>query len=561
MAYEPKKAQVLPADNFIEEFINQDIEEGKVAHHIHTRFPPEPNGYLHIGHTKALCIDFGTAEKYGGLCNLRYDDTNPTKEQPEFVQAIQDDIRWLGFDWTGGIFYGSDYFDKTYEMAVQLVAAGKAYVDELSAEETREYRGTLNEPGKDSPWRSRPVEENLRLLEAMRRGEFADGERTLRAKIDMASPNMNMRDPVLYRIRHMEHYRQGDKWCIYPMYDFAHPIQDALEGITHSLCSLEYEDHRPLYDWVVRELGFNPAPRQIEFSRMNVTGTILSKRYLRRLVEEKYVSGWDDPRMPTLRGLRRRGCPPEAIRDFITRAGVSKALNTCDMQLLDHCIREQLDAVTPRVMAVLDPLKVILDNYPEGVTEELSSENHPKVPEMGSRTLTFGRELYIERDDFALVPPKGFHRLVPGGEARLKNAYIIRCVSADQDGEGNVTALHCTYDPDSRSGGPTADRKVKGTLHWVHAADAVPARVQIYGSLLREDGEETEDFVDMLNPESLKVYPNAYLEPMLAAARPGERFQFMRQGYFTPDPDTTAERPVYNRIVSLKDSYPRQPGT
>jgi glutaminyl-tRNA synthetase len=558
MASHPKKAEVREASNFIEELINEDIRAGRVPHYIHTRFPPEPNGYLHIGHVKALCIDFGIAEKYEGLCNLRFDDTNPTKEDPEYVEAIQQDIRWLGFDWNGGMFYGSDYFEETYAFAVKLIKKGLAYVDELAPDEMREYRGTLTEPGRNSPWRDRPVEENLRLFEEMRAGRFSDGELTLRAKIDMASPNVNLRDPVLYRIRHVDHYRSGKKWCIYPMYDFAHPIQDALEGITHSLCSLEYEDHRPLYDWVIQALEFDPAPRQIEFARLNITGTIMSKRYLRRLVEEGRVDGWDDPRMPTLCGLRRRGCPPEAIRDFISRAGVAKADSTVDMRLLEHCMREQLNETAPRAMAVLEPLRVVITNYPEGHAEMVEAENHPKRPEMGVRELPFSREIYIERSDFAENPPPKFHRLKPGGEVRLKNAYIIRCDEVIRSEAGEIVELRCSYDPDSKSGGATAGRKVKGTLHWVDAGSCVQGEVRVYDTLMldeQEAGEGAVDIMDRLNPNSLTVYADARLEPSLATAEPGTAYQFMRQGYFAADPSTTPEKPVFNRTVSLKESY------
>ena len=553
----PKPAEVKEASNFIEQMINDDIREGRVKKHIHTRFPPEPNGYLHIGHLKAICIDFGVAEKYEGLCNLRYDDTNPAKEDTEFAEAIKEDIRWMGFDWNGGIFYGSDYFEQTYQYAVQLIKAGKAYVDELSPDETRAYRGTLTEPGKDSPYRNRSVEENLELFERMKNGEFEDGRYTLRAKIDMQSPNINMRDPVLFRIKHAAHWRAGDKWCIYPMYDFAHPIQDAIEGVTHSLCSLEYEDHRPLYNWVRDEIGFEHKPRQIEFARLNVTGTIMSKRYLRRLVEEGKVSGWDDPRMPTLRGLRRRGFTPAAIRDFIDRAGVAKADSVVDYKLLEHCVREDLNQKAPRAMAVLDPVKLVITNYPEGKSEMLPAENHPSDESMGTRMLSFSREIYIEHDDFMEEPVSKYHRLKPGGEVRLKNAYIIEYQDHIKDDNGNIVEIRCTYDPDSKSGGATADRKVKGTIHWVDAANCMPAEVRIYDSLILDEAEG-EDFIEKLNPNSLEILENALVEASLADAGIGEGYQFMRQGYFCLDKDSAEGKLVFNRIVALKDSFAKQ---
>ena len=538
--------------NFIEEFIEQDIEQ-KGLTHIQTRFPPEPNGYLHIGHAKALFIDFSMAEKFGGKCNLRFDDTNPTKEDVEYVDAIKYDIHWLGFDWDK-LRFGSEYFDTCYELAVKLIQKGVAYVDDLSKDEMREYRGTLTEPGKNSPFRDRSIEENLELFERMKNGEFPDGSRTLRAKIDMASPNINLRDPALYRILHIPHHQTGDKWCIYPMYDFAHPIQDAIEGITHSLCSLEYEAHRPLYDWVVEQCEFKNKPRQIEFARLNLTNTIMSKRYLRRLVEEGHVSGWDDPRMPTLCGLRRRGYTPAAIKDFLTRAGVAKADSVVDTAMLEHCLREDLNAHAYRMMAVLDPIRVVIENWPEGAFEDVAIENLPGSPEAGTRTVRFGRELYIEREDFASDPPKKYFRLKPEGEVRLKGAYIVKCTRFETDSDGRVTTVYCTYDPETKSG--TCERKVKGTLHWLNAADAVPAEFRLYEPLLTDAGEEDDarDFIERLNPASLTVQ-RGFVEPALAVAKPGDRFQFMRVGYFCADLDHTAAAPVFNRAVSLKDSF------
>lgn len=536
--------------NFIEEAIEQDLQQQR-ATHIQTRFPPEPNGYLHIGHAKALYIDFSMAEQYGGKCNLRYDDTNPTKEDEEYVDAIQEDIRWLGFTWDN-VFYGSDYFDTCYELAVKLIKKGVAYVCDLSKDEMREYRGTLTEPGKNSPYRERSVEENLDLFERMKNGEFPDGTRTLRAKIDMASPNIIMRDPAMYRIIHMTHHHTGDKWCIYPMYDFAHPIQDALEGVTHSLCSLEYEIHRPLYDWVVEQCEFEHKPRQIEFARLNLTNTIMSKRYLRKLVEEGHVSGWDDPRMPTLCGLRRRGYTPEAIRDFLNRVGVAKADSVVETAMLEHCVREHLNAVAPRLMAVLDPVKLVIENWPEGKTEEIELENHPNVPEMGARKVLFGRELYIEREDFMIDPPKKYFRLQPDGEVRLKSAYIVKCTGYETDAAGNVTLIKCSYDPESKSGEST--RKVKGTLHWVNMQEAVPAEVRLYEPLITDDVVDKDDFIEKLNPNSLTVV-RAYVEPALAGEQPGDKSQFMRMGYFCADLSHTPENPVFNRVVELRDSW------
>ena len=542
----------LTPKNFIEEFIQQDIQE-KGLSHIQTRFPPEPNGYLHIGHAKALFIDFSMAEKFGGSCNLRFDDTNPTKEDEEFVDAIQEDIRWMGFHWDH-VFFGSDYFDTCYELAVKLIKKGVAYVCDLSKDEMREYRGTLTEPGRNSPWRDRSVEENLDLFERMKNGEFPDGSRTLRAKIDMASPNMNMRDPAMYRIIHMRHHHTGDKWCIYPMYDFAHPIQDAIEGVTHSLCSLEYEDHRPLYDWVVEQCEFEHKPRQIEFARLNLTNTMMSKRYLRRLVEERHVAGWDDPRMPTLCGLRRRGYTAESIRDFLTRVGVAKADSVVETAMLEHCVREDLNAHAHRMMAVLDPIRLVVENWPEGKTEAVAMENLPSDPVAGSRTLTFSRELYIQREDFSYDPPKKYFRLKPDGEVRLKGAYIVKCTRYETDEAGNVTTVYCTYDPESHSG--EGQRKVKGTLHWLSKEDAVPAEFRLYEDLLLPETPENAqlDFTQRLNPDSM-VKKQGFVEPALAACAPGSRYQFMRVGYFCSDLDHTPAAPVFNRIVGLKDSF------
>ena len=542
--------EIRAPKNFIEEFIEEDIKE-KGLTHIQTRFPPEPNGYLHIGHAKALAIDFTMAEKFGGSCNLRYDDTNPTKEDEEFVDAIQEDIAWLGFHWDN-VFYGSDYFEECYELAVKLIKKGVAYVCDLSKDEMREYRGTLTEPGRNSPWRDRSVEENLDLFERMKDGEFPDGSRTLRAKIDMASPNLNMRDPAMYRIIHMTHHHQGDKWCIYPMYDFAHPIQDAIEGVTHSLCSLEYEAHRPLYNWVIEQCEFEHKPRQIEFARLNMTNTIMSKRYLRRLVEEKYVAGWDDPRMPTLCALRRRGYTPESILDFLNRVGVAKADSVVETAMLEHCVREDLNAHAPRMMAILDPLKLIVENWPEGKTEEVEVEYLPDCS-TGKRRVSFGRELYIEREDFNCNAPNKYFRLKPECEVRLKGAYVVRCSHWDTDENGNVTTVYCTYDPATRGG--ECERKIKGTIHWLNAKDAVPAEVRLYEDLLLPEAEgEEKEFTERLNPNSLTVV-NALVEPELAQKEPGYRCQFMRTGYFCADLDYTGERPVFNRIVGLKDSF------
>ncbi len=554
--------------NFIWEAIKSDLAEGKNGGRVQTRFPPEPNGYLHIGHVKALSVDFLTAERFGGVCNLRFDDTNPTKEKEEFAQAIEDDIHWLGFEY-GNIYYASEQYDQIYEYALDLIRRGLAYVDDLSKEEIRAYRGTLTEPGKNSPYRDRTPEENMDLFLRMKNGEFPEGSRVLRAKIDMASPNINMRDPTIYRIKYATHHRTGDKWCIYPMYDFAHPIGDALEGVTHSLCSLEYEIHRPLYNWVVDVCGFEHKPRQIEFARLNLTNTIMSKRHLRTLVEEGYVAGWDDPRMPTLAGMRRRGFTSAAVRDFIDRVGVSKADSVVDCRLLDFCVRNDLNDKAPRAMAVLNPVKVILTNLPEGHCEMCTIENHPKVPEMGTHEIPLTREIYIEREDFMVDAPKKFFRLKPDGEVRLKGAYIIKCVDYDTDENGEVTCIRCTVDETSKSGSEGAERKVKGTIHWVSATQNVPFDARLYDVLMLDEAPDVEvdtdedsdsevpagkEFLKRLNPHSLEVL-HGYAEPYLASAKVGESFQFLRMGYFCKDPDSTDTLSVFNRVVPLKDSY------
>ena len=536
--------------SFIEEFIEEDYRNYPV---VKTRFPPEPNGYLHIGHVKAMWVDFSMAEKFGGTCNLRFDDTNPVKEDVEYVEAIKHDIKWMGFNWDK-LCFGSDYFDTCYELAVKLIKKGVAYVCDLDKDQIREYRGTLTEPGVNSPYRDRSVEENLDLFERMKNGEFPDGARTLRAKIDMASPNINMRDPALYRILHRSHHHTGDKWCIYPMYDFAHPIQDALEGVTHSLCSLEYEAHRPLYNWVVEQCEFEHKPRQIEFARLNITNTVMSKRYLRMMVETGAVRGWDDPRMPTLCGMRRRGYPAAAIKDFLARAGVAKADSVVDSAMLEHCVRENLNVNAVRAMAVTDPVKLVIENWEEGREEDISIENLPVdgAEDKGSHTVPFGRELYIERDDFMVEPPKKFFRLKPEGEVRLKGAYIIKCTGWEQDEEGRVTLIRAEYDPESRSGECT--RKVKGTIHWVPAKEAVPAEFRIYEPLFTESEIDTEHILEAIDPNSITV-KHGFVEPFLKGAEPGVPYQFMRVGYFTADLDTTDENPVFNRTVGLKDSY------
>ena len=540
--------------NFIHSYIQDDLE-GEL-NKIHTRFPPEPNGYLHIGHAKSICLNFGMAEIYGGKCNLRFDDTNPSKEDVEYVESIEQDVKWLGFDWDDRLYFASSYFDKFYEIAVKLIKEGKAYVCDLSADEMREYRGTLSQHGKDSPYRNRSVEENLDLFERMKNGEFPDGSRTLRAKIDMASPNINMRDPVLYRIAHASHHRTGDKWCIYPMYDFAHPLEDAIEGITHSICTMEFEDHRPLYDWVVREAGYtaNP-PRQIEFARLNLTNTVMSKRKLRALVENGLVDGWDDPRMPTISGLRRRGYTPESIRDFCERIGVSKANSCVDSALLDYCLRDDLKTKAKVVMAVLDPVKVVITNYPEGQIEFIEVENNPENPEMGKRTVPFGRYLYIEREDFMEEPVKKFFRLAPGKEVRLKGAYFVTCTDFVKDDNGNITEIHCTYDPESKGGNSPDGRKVKGTLHWVCADDCVTAEARLYDYMMLDNPDDPSGEM-IMNPESIIIRDNCKAEPSLKEAKKGDRFQFMRNGYFCVDTkDTTDEKLVFNRIVPLKSSF------
>lgn len=588
--------------NFIWEIIEEDIKQGVFHRQIHTRFPPEPNGYLHIGHAKAICVDFGTAARFGGVCNLRFDDTNPTKEDTEYVESIMEDVRWLGFDWEDRLYYASDYFEQLYEYAVQLIKMGKAYVCDLSPEEVREYRGTLTEPGRESPYRNRSVEENLDLFRRMRAGEFPDGSRTLRAKIDMAAGNINLRDPVLYRIQHATHHRTGDQWCIYPTYDFAHPLSDAIEGITHSLCTLEFEDHRPLYNWLLETLQIPEPPKQIEFARLELTRTVTSKRKLRRLVEEGYVRGWDDPRLPTLKGMRRRGYPPEAIRDFCERLGVTKTKGVVAIEYLEHVVREHLNRCATRRMAVLRPLKVVLTNYPEGQVEWVEVENNPEDPQAGTRRVPFSRELYIERDDFLENPPPKFYRLAPGREVRLKGAYIVRCDEVVKDpATGEVVELRCTYDAATRSRGAAAagesgeageagdpreagGRRVKATIHWVSAAHAIPAEVRLYDYLfLTDDPDEGGDFIANLNPNSLEVLTSCLVEPSLAEARVGDRFQFLRHGYFCVDPDsevaastgsTGAEtagpktaspaggrgearlpRLVFNRTVSLRDTW------
>lgn len=549
--------------NFIEDIIEEDLKQGKNDGRVHTRFPPEPNGYLHIGHAKSICLNFGIAAKYGGLCNLRFDDTNPTKEDVEYVESIKEDVRWLGFDWDDRLFYASDYFEQLYEYAVELIKAGKAYVCDLSPDEIREYRGTLTEPGKDSPYRNRSVEENLDLFRRMRAGEFPDGSRVLRAKIDMASPNLNMRDPVLYRILRATHHRTGDKWCIYPTYDFAHPLSDALEGITHSICTLEFEDHRPLYDWLIDNVSVPSRPRQIEFARLNLSYTVMSKRKLLELVKRGIVSGWDDPRMPTISGLRRRGYTPESIRTFCERIGVAKANSVVDIALLEHCVREDLNRRAQRVMAVLRPLRVVIDNYPKDKVEWLEAVNNPEDPSMGTRKVPFSRVLYIERDDFKEDPPPKFYRLAPGREVRLRYAYFIKCTGVVKDEKtGEVTELHCTYDPDTLGGSAPDGRRVKATLHWVSAAHALDAEVRLYDRLFtKEDPGAEEDFLACVNPDSLEVLTGCMVEPSLAGAAPGDRFQFERLGYFCVDPDSSRgvgeRRLVFNRTVGLKDEWAR----
>ena len=543
--------------NFIEEAIEKDLAEG-VYSHVQTRFPPEPNGYLHVGHAKAICIDFGNAEKYGGTCNLRLDDTNPSKEDVEYVDAIEEDIKWLGFHWDK-VLYASDYFDDIYECAVKLIKMGKAYVDDLTADEIRSYRGTLTEPGRESPYRSRSIEENLDLFQRMTDGEFENGARVLRAKIDMASPNLNMRDPIIYRIMHQTHHRTGDKWCVYPMYDFAHPISDTVEGVTHSLCSLEFEDHRPLYDWVLKELEFEHPSRQIEFARMNLNYTLTSKRKCLKLVNDGIVSGWDDPRMGTLCGMRRRGYTPEAIRDFCERIGVAKANSVIDFSLLEFCVREDLNRKAPRAMAVLHPVKLVLDNYPEGKVENIEVEINPQQPELGKRTVEFSKNLWIEADDFMEEAPKKYFRLSLGREVRLKSAYYVTATSCVKDENGNVTEIHCTYDPETRGGDAPDGRKVKGTIHWVSAEHAVDATVRLYERLFNVENPSDESkvgsFVENLNPNSVEVLTGCKLESNLADIKPQDKFQFLRLGYFCVDKDSTPDNIIINRTVALKDSW------
>ena len=548
-----------PTYDFIRTIVIEDIKSSRYGGKVHTRFPPEPNGFLHIGHAKAICITYGIAEEFGGLYNLRFDDTNPTKEETKYVESIKQDIRWLGFDWGDREYHASDYFDILYEYAIKLIKKGKAYVCDLSADQIREYRGTLTQPGKESPYRNRTVGENLVLLERMRKGEFPDGARVLRARIDMASGNMNMRDPVMYRILHATHHRTGDKWCIYPTYDFTHGQSDSIEGITHSLCSLEFEDHRPLYDWYLDELEIH-HPRQIEFARLNVNYTVLSKRKLLQLVRDGYVTGWDDPRMPTLSGLRRRGYTPESIRDFCDRIGVAKRESVVDIALLEHCLREQLNRETPRVMGVLRPLRVVIDNYPEGQAEELDAVNNPEDPNAGTRKVPFSKVLYIEQDDFREEPPPKYYRLAPGREVRLRWAYFVTCVGVvKNETTGEVVEVHCTYDPATRGGDAPDGRKVKATLHWVSAKHALDAEVRLYDHLFtKEDPNEVDEgktWLDNISPKSLETLTNCKLEPNLANARPGERYQFERQGYFCVDPDSTGSRLVFNRTVTLKDTW------
>ena len=544
-------AEARETNNFIHNIIDRDLENKTYGDRpVYTRFPPEPNGYLHIGHAKSICLNFTTAQKYGGKCNLRFDDTNPVKEDTEYVESIKGDVKWLGFQWDE-LFFASDYFDQMLDCAITLIKKGKAYVCDLTAEEIRQHRGTLTEPGKESPYRNRSVEENLKLFEEMKEGKYKDGEKVLRAKIDMASPNINMRDPVIYRIAHATHHNTGDKWCIYPMYDYAHPLEDAIEQITHSICTLEFEDHRPLYDWPLRELDWPMPPQQIEFARLNLTNTVMSKRYLKALVDKGEVEDWDDPRMPTIAGLRRRGYTPEAIRDFCDRIGVAKANSTVDIALLEHCIREDLKTKVESRMVVLDPLKVVITNYPEDVTEEVDIENNKEVEEMGTRKLPFSRELYVEREDFMEVPAKKYFRLFPGNEVRFKGAYFLTCNEVIKDDTGKVIELRCTYDPETRSGSGFEGRKVKGTIHWVEAKTAVPIKVRVYDYLMVED----ENGENIMNPNSMKLV-EAMAEPALADAKAGERFQFFRQGYYIADAILhNEEDPVFNQIVDLKSSW------
>ncbi len=556
---EPGAAPESRPSNFIRDIILDDLKTNKYAGHVQTRFPPEPNGYLHIGHAKAICLDFGLAAEFSGHTNLRFDDTNPAKEETEYVESIKADVQWLGFQWDG-LFHASDYFDQLYEWAIKLIKDGKAYVDDLSADEIRKYRGTLTEPGKDSPYRNRSIDESLHLLERMRSGAFPDGSRVLRAKIDMASPNLNMRDPVMYRILHAHHYRTGSKWCIYPMYDYAHGQSDSLEKVTHSMCTLEFEDHRPLYNWFIQQLGIFPS-QQIEFDRLNLTYTLLSKRKLLQLVQEGRVRGWDDPRMPTLSGLRRRGYTPEAIRNFCASIGVSKTTGSIELAMLEHFVREDLNKRAPRVMAVLRPLKVVIDNYPEYQVDEMDAVNNPEDESAGSRKIPFARVLYIEQDDFREVPPPKYFRLSPGREVRLRYGYFVTCTSVVKNEKGEVIEVHCTYDPASKGGNSPDGRKVKSTIHWVSAAHAVDAEVRIYENLFSKenpsDVELGKDVLDNLNPNSLEIIADAKVEPSLASAAAGSRYQFERLGYFCADPDSAPGKPVFNRTVALKDAWAR----
>ena len=548
--------EVKESKNFIEQIIDKDLAEG-VYDTVHTRFPPEPNGYLHIGHAKSILLNYGLAQKYNGKFNMRFDDTNPTKEKIEFVESIKADIQWLGADWEDRLFFASNYFGQMYEAAVKLIKKGKAYVSDLSAEQIREYRGSLTEPGKEDPYSSRSVEENLALFEEMKAGKYADGEKVLRARIDMASPNINMRDPVIYRVAHMTHHNTGDTWCIYPMYDFAHPIEDAIEGITHSICTLEFEDHRPLYDWVVRELEYPQPPKQIEFAKLYLTNVVTGKRYIKKLVEEGIVDGWDDPRLVSIAALRRRGFTPESIKMFVELCGVSKSNSSVDYAMLEYCIREDLKVKKPRMMAVLDPVKLIIDNYPEGQTEEVELPNNLENPELGNRMVPFGKELYIEREDFMEEPPKKYFRMFPGNEVRLMGAYFVTCTGCVKDENGNVVEIHCTYDPETRGGNSNDGRKVKGTIHWVPAAQAINAEVRLYENIIDEEkGVYNEDGSLNLNPNSLTVLKDCKLEPAFAGAKAYDSFQFVRQGFFCVDAkDSTDEAMVFNRIVSLKSSY------
>jgi len=544
--------------DFIRDIIRKDLEKSKIK--IHTRFPPEPNGYLHIGHAKAICLNFKLADEFNGICNLRFDDTNPSKEEPEYVESIKKDIRWLGFDWGQREHYTSDYFEKLYEFTVTLIKKGKAYVCELNSEEIRRYRGTLKTPGKESPYRNRSVEDNLRLFNEMRDGKYPDGSKVLRAKIDMSSPNLNMRDPVMYRILHKSHHRTGNKWCIYPTYDWGHGQSDSIENITHSICTLEFEDHRPLYDWFIKQLDIH-HPRQIEFARLNLTHTVMSKRKLLELVENKYVNGWDDPRMPTISGVRRRGYTPDAIRNFCSQIGVAKADSTVEIAYLEHFVREDLNKKAPRVMAVLDPLKVIIDNYPENSEEELTAVNNPEDSSAGTRKIPFSKILYIERGDFMEDPPKKFYRLAPGREVRLRYAYFLKCINAVKDKKGNIIELHCIYDPSTKGGDAPDGRKVKATLHWVSAKHSISAEVRLYDYLFTNENplrtEESKDFKEGINPDSFKVIKNCRLEPSLSTAKPGDIYQFERKGYFCVDSDTTNSKTIFNRTVTLKDKWAR----